>query len=111
MKYGLYAGLFLFLLFTIVSIVRCIASLYKLNRHIREKHTEKWKYLTTLPGFGPGCKNDIRMLKFVFGKDDLGDPEVLRLKVIVRNSIIYHITGIVAVFIMSVLIMLFHAKP
>ena len=100
MKYGLYGAVFLFSLFTIVSIVRCIVSLCKFNKYLREKHTEKWKYLTTIPGFGPGCKNDIRMLKFMFSKDDLGDRDVLRLKVLSRNSIIYMVTGLVAVSIL-----------
>ena len=100
MKYGFYVGLFLLSSLTIVSIVRCVVFQYKLNKHLREKHTEKWKCLTTIPGFGPGCKNDLRVLKFVFSQEDLGDPELLHFKVIVRNSIIYTVTGLVAVFIM-----------
>ena len=100
MKYGLYLGIFMLSSLTIVSIVRSVVFLYKLNKHLREKHTEKWKYLTTIPGFGPGCKNDLRVLKFLFSKDDLGDPELLHFKIIARNSIIYMVTGLGAVSIL-----------
>jgi len=72
---------------------------HKCYKYLREKHTEKWIELTTILGFGPGSVNSLRGMKFLFSKEYLGDPELLRLKVIFRNSLLYTITGLVAVFI------------
>ena len=107
-KYGLYGGILLILVFTIVSIIRGIIFQHKLYKYLRENHTEKWKYLTTVFGFGPGYANSRRAMIFLFGKDDFGDPEVLRLKVAFRNCIIYMATGLVAVFILLFMLSLIH---
>jgi hypothetical protein len=103
MKYGLYSGLFLVMGFTLISFIRGMVYQYKLFRYLFEHHNEKWKYLTSGRIFGyevgPGFRNSMRALPFLFDNDDMGDPEVLRLKVIVRNSFLYFIIGGPATFI------------
>jgi len=79
-------------------------------KYLLEKQTEKWKELTTVLGFGPGYANSFRGLKFLFSKEYLGDPEVLRLKVIVRNSYIYTFIGMVAIFLAFWLLVVFCLK-
>jgi hypothetical protein len=71
---------------------------------------EKWKYLTTILGFGPGYANSRRGMKFLFGKDDLGDPEVIRLKTIVRNSFIYLFSGTITTFVTCAAMFMFYPK-
>jgi hypothetical protein len=92
---------FLFILgLTIISAARLMYYQHRCCKYLREKHTEKWKEITTIFGFGPGLVNGIKGMKFLLGKDDLGDPEFLRLKILFRNSLIYLVTGIGATFIM-----------
>lgn len=98
MENSLYIGLFLFLAFLIFSMIRFFIYQHKLMQYLLEYHTEKWKDLTTVWGFGPGLANSFRGMKFLFGKDDLGDSEVLRLKVIVRNSFIHTLGGMFTIF-------------
>lgn len=96
MEKGLYIGVALLMTFVVFSMVRCGFLQHKLGKYLREKHFEKWKYLTTVLGFGPGFANGIKGMKFLFSNEDCGDPEVLKLKVAVRNSLIYVITGMLA---------------
>ncbi len=104
-------GFFLILGLTLISAVRCVVLQHKCYKYLREKHTEKWKELTTILGFGPGSVNSLRGMKFLFSKEYLGDPELLRRKVIFRNSLIHTITGIVAVFIMFCIMAYAYTKP
>jgi hypothetical protein len=92
---------FLFILgLTVLSAVMCKILHHKLYKYLREKHTEKWIELTTIFGFGPGAVNSRRSMKFVFSKEYFDDPELLRIKVKVRNSVLYTVTGILAVIVM-----------
>ena len=106
MKYSHYIAPLALATFAIISMIRLQIYQHKLWKYLREKHTEKWKYLTTFLGIGPGYANSFRGSKFIFGKDYLDDPEVLRLKVITRNSAIYVFTGFLAAFI-SICVMIF----
>ena len=94
--------LFLFIS-SLVFMARCLIYQQRLSDYLRVHHMDKWKELTTIPGWGPGFTNPWRGLPFLFGREDLGDPEVLRLKVIVRNSYIYTVTGFLATFLMTLI--------
>jgi len=94
-----YSFLIIMAIFVLISIIRLMVYLYKLDRLLFKKHTEKWKYLTTLLGFGPGCQNPVRNLPFLFSNEDFGDKEVLRLKIIVKHSLLYVLTGLPALAI------------
>jgi hypothetical protein len=72
---------------------------YKLMNYLRQNHYEKWKYLTTVPGLGPGYANNFLGIAFLFSGEDLGDSEMMRMKIIIRNSLIYTLTGMMAAFI------------
>ena len=111
MNKGFYIAILLFGAFTILSMVRFFVFQHRLCRYLLEKHTEKWKYLTSVLGSGPGYANSLRGMKFLFSKDDLGDPEVLRLKVIVRNSFIYALVGMVTVFVTFCVATAFAPQP
>ena len=52
----------------------------RLSNYLNRHHREKWEYLTSGPGFGPGGYNSFRSLPFLFSKDDLNDPHVRSLK-------------------------------
>jgi len=104
MKADFYILVVPLLIASVVSLVRLVIYQHKLYTYLRVHHTEKWKELTTILGFGPGCGNSWRWVKFLLGKDDLGDPEVLRLMVIVRNSYIGAVTGFLATFLMALII-------
>jgi len=82
-----------------ISWIRFMVYQHKLANYLREHHTEKWKYLTTIAGFGPGYANSRKGMKFIFSKEDLNDAELLRLKVITRNSFIHTIGGGITAFI------------
>lgn len=75
----------------------------KLNRYLIEHHTEQWKEMTTVLGFGPGLSSS-KGFKFIFSKEHFGDPEVLRLKVIFRNASIYMVLGAIGTFFMFAIV-------
>ena len=104
MNVSLYIPVLVLFVATAAFLVRLMIYQRKLSDYLRVNHTEKWKELTTIWGFGPGYVNSWRAKRFLFSKDDLGDPEVLRLKVIVRNSYIGVMTGIPATFLMALII-------
>ncbi len=89
----------LFGIVAILSGIRFLVYQQKLMNYLLTHHTEKWKELTTFLGYGPGYANTFRGSKFLSSKDDLGDPEVLRLKVIVRNSYKYMVGGVLTTFV------------
>ncbi len=99
MKYSSYVTFLFFTVGFIVFVLRLFVYQHKLMRYLLKNHTEKWKELTSILGSGPGLANGIRGIKFLFGKEYLGDPEVLRLKVIVRNSFLLAIMGSVMIFL------------
>ena len=111
MKTSFYGTLILFGAFTIASIIRLAIYQHKLYRYLLENHTEKWKDLTTVLGYGPGYANSFRGFKFLLGKEYLGDPEVLRLKVIVRNSILYIFAGIITFFFTFFVMICLYVEP
>jgi hypothetical protein len=45
-----------------------------------------------------GLANGQKALAFLFSREDLNDAEVLRLKVLTRNSFILQLAGFVALF-------------
>ena len=98
MKNSFHGALILFGAFTVFSWIRFVLYQHQLAKYLLKNHTEKWKELTTILGNGPGYANSYRGFKFLFGKEYLDDPEVLRLKVIVRNSIMYFIGGSITTF-------------
>jgi len=105
-----YIGIIFIFAVTTVSMIRCLVYQHKLFNYLRENHTEKWKELTTVFGLGPGIQNSLRGSRFLFGKDYLDDTEVLRLKVIARNSAIYTATGFFAMFIAFFISVVVHSR-
>lgn len=110
MKNGFYGAILLFAVFMIISALRCLFYQHKLLKYLLKNHTEKWKYITTVLGFGPGYANGLRVIKFLFGKDYSDDPEVLRLKTIVRNAFIHTFGGMITTFTTFVLMVWFCPK-
>ncbi len=84
---------------TIVTMIRALVSQHKLWEHLRTKHDEKWSGLTYTGKWGTGLANGQKSLVFLFSREDLNDPEVLRLKVITRNSLLYQLAGFFGLFI------------
>jgi len=81
-----YPVAFFFVVYFVIGWAKFAIYQHKLMGYLLENHTEKWKELTTVLGIGPGWGNSIKILKFMFGKDDLNDPEVFRLKRKIRSS-------------------------
>ena len=51
-------------------------------KYLKDKHLKKWEEISTFPflGGGPGGRNSLRALGFVYGKENLNDPVVECLK-------------------------------
>jgi len=94
----------------VVSVGACLIFQHKLLKYLREKHYEKWKYLTTLLGLGPGNVNGIRGIVFIFNNEDLSDAEVMRLKRIVRNFVIMAIISVIGATITAFMMTMFVRK-
>ncbi len=96
---GAETGFVVILFVTIISWIRYIIWQHKCYKYLRQEHTEKWKELSTVLGIGPGFANGVRGIKFFCGKEDFGDPEIVYLKVKIRNAFIYAATGVGATII------------
>ncbi len=88
---------------SVISWARLYIFQRKLFDYLRENHPDTWKELTTVLMFAPGYANSRRTRKFLFSKDDLGDPEVLHLKVTTRNSHLCTVAGFAGIFLLWVL--------
>jgi len=108
MKLDYYIGILPFVI-AIFSMIRFLVFEHRLYKYLRENHTEKWKELTTIFGLGPGYANSRKARKFIFGKCDINDPELIRLMVITRNSYIYMVTGFIAGFLTFFFLTIFNA--
>jgi hypothetical protein len=84
---------------TIISMIRGLVFQHKLWEHLRKNHDEKWNDLTFIGKWGLGIANGRKAIVFLFSREDLNDAEVLRLKVITRNSFILQLAGFVTLFL------------
>jgi hypothetical protein len=84
---------------TLLSMINVLIYQHKLWDHIRKNHADKWKDLTFTGKWGLGLANGQKSLVFLFSRETLSDPEVLRLKVITRNSFIYQLAGFLGLFV------------
>ena len=91
----------LFGVFTIISLIRFFVYQQELIQYLLSHHIDQQKDLLTFLDYRPEYSNSFRGLKFLydkdylrflFGEDYLDDPELLRLKVLVRKSFI-NMTG------------------
>ena len=106
-----YLGVLIFAVFAISSAARFFIYQRKLMKYLLEKHTEKWNDLTTIIGYGPGYANSLKGIRFLFGKDYLNDPGILRLKVIVRNSFLYTLFGMMGTSLAFCIAVAWSQKP
>jgi len=83
---------------TIISMIRGLVFQHKLWDYLRSNHAEKWQDLTFIGKWGLGLANGQKTLVFLFSREDLNDAEVLRLKVLTRNSFVLQLAGFVALF-------------
>lgn len=90
--------------YVVFMAIRSVTYQKKLLRYLLKNHTEEWKELTSVFGFGPGLANGSKGRKFLFSKEYFKDPEVLRLKVMARNAHISTISGMFTTFISIVVI-------
>jgi len=90
---------------TILSIINVLIYQHKLWGHVRKNHAEKWKDLTFTGKWGLGLANGQKSLVFLFSRENLNDPEVLRLKVITRNSFLYQLAGFLGLFVWATIMM------
>jgi hypothetical protein len=93
-------GFWLSVIIVVISAIRGITLLRSCSQYLLKHHTEKWKELTTVFGFGPGLGNGLRTIKFLFGADYLDDPELLHLKTMCRNWILYTANSLLVSFAM-----------
>ena len=96
---GFVAAAILFGILTIHSAIKFFVSQQKFMNYLLKNHTEKWKELNTYPIYGPSFRDTFRGFRFYFDEDSLDDPEVLRLKAIVRKSYICMALGIVTTMV------------
>jgi len=60
---------------------------HRLMEYLKHNHRQKWEYLTSGPGFGPGRMNSFRSLPFIYSNDDLADSVVKELKTNYRRFV------------------------
>jgi len=51
-----------------------------LPKYVFSNHYDRWCYLTSGPGWGPGGVNSIRWLRYIFSDQDNDDPQIIALK-------------------------------
>lgn len=100
MEYGFYSGILMFMMVTVVSMISLIITRRKYGRYLRENYTENCEYLASTVCFGIGFWNSLKGVKFLFSRENIGDPELSRLRFRFKWSIIYTVTSLVGVFIM-----------
>ncbi len=61
---------------------------HKLMSYLKSAYPERWRYLTTLGKYGPGCRNDVRNLLYRFSSDEMEDPIVAQYKRKLRVAMI-----------------------
>ncbi len=85
-------------------IITTMVLMLRFRAHLYTRHYEKWKELTSIGKSGPGYFNTIRMMRFVFNKEDLGDPAVTAFKVKLKHCYIYVAVGLAATSVMPMLL-------
>ncbi|MBI9015940.1 MAG: hypothetical protein JEZ07_01635 [Phycisphaerae bacterium] len=73
----------------IFSVIMSFYYAIKLRTYLYENHKELWVYITSGPFFGPGCFNSFRSLKFIFGEEDFGETELIKIK---KKNIFYQVS-------------------
>lgn len=75
-----------------------------LPKYLKSAHPLKWIELTTIFGLGPGFSNGFRSLDFILSRDDLGDPEVARLKTRYRGFLKFTLIAFIGFPIVGVIL-------
>jgi hypothetical protein len=78
----------------------------RLMNYLKQNHRQKWEYITSGPGFGPGGVNSFRSLRFIYSGDDLGDTVVKELQTNYRRFVKLTLTVFLTIpplFIITVL--------
>lgn len=90
-------------------IITTMVLMLKFRAYLHARHYDKWRELTSIGKSGPGYFNTIRMMRFVFNQEDLGDPAVMDFKVKLKHCYIYVAVGLGATSVMPflLLVMLF----
>jgi len=77
--------IFLIVLFTFI-LVFILIGIYviffseKLNSYLKKNKYQRWSYLTTFLGFGPGARNSARWMSYIFSKMDNKDKNIFLYK-------------------------------
>ena len=82
--------MFIIFLLTMVLalLVNALLRQHKLYSYLKQKHYFVWEKLTSLGSFGPGMRNSIKGILFIFDRNDLGDPLVKEYKRKTRNAFV-----------------------
>lgn len=82
-------GLLFFLFFAeVVAWIRVALIQDRLMTYLRKHHEDRWCELTSGPGWGPGGRNSLRAIPYLYNDQDKEDPRVASLKTSVRRSVL-----------------------
>lgn len=70
--------------FILIGAVACLDR-HDLIPYLKQHHPERWKQLTSGPGFGPGGHNGVRVGLWVLSGDDMSDPILATIKAEARR--------------------------
>lgn len=60
-----------------------------LPKYVFSNHYDRWCYLTSGPGWGPGGVNSIRWLRYILSDQDNDDPQIIALKAATKRGRFY----------------------
>ncbi len=57
----------------------------KLNSYLKKNNIDRWRYLTSIGQFGPGCSNIFKLIKYLYSDIDNNDSNIRVQKKRIRN--------------------------
>lgn len=76
----------------------------RLLNYLERCHNKRWRYVTSIFCIGPGAANDLRLLPYVFSKEDNDDHKIVALKRTVKRSLFYFVGAFMVFMLTSLLI-------
>jgi len=65
---------------------------HRLNSHLKSHHRQQWDKINYIPLFGCVGHNGFRMVRWLYSKEDFGDPKVTELKTDYRYFMVFLLT-------------------
>lgn len=105
---GLSISIFLFVIGMFASFIYIYIYNWKLSSYLKREKYDRWRELSTIGKFGPGCLNPVRGFKHLYSELDNEDENILRykdrIKLGLRHFFVFIIALIVNIIVIEVLL-------